>query len=231
MSRHVLGPHLTTLDAAVASAAPTLSGAQQRLAVAVYRLLAHGTPVEISAAAAAAGMPVAAAQQMINSWSGVYQDASERVIGFWGLAIAETPHHLRIGAADVYAWCAWDPMFLALIVGPMNASTQDPVTSETISYEIDVEGVVSNLSHPGSAISFLRPDEPWKEDIIDTFCNYVLQFASASSAAQWVAQHAGTFVISFDDGLELARRHARRVLGPALAAGAVSSVSWQSGIE
>ena len=224
MSLHVLGPDLDTLDAAIASAAPTLSGAEQRLAVAVYRLIASGSPVEISAAAAAAGMPVVAAQRMINSWSGVYQDESERVIGFWGLAIAETPHSLRIGGADAYAWCAWDPMFLALIVGPINVSTQDPVTAETISYEIDVEGVVSNLSHARSAMSFLRPNEPWKENIIETFCNYVLQFASESSAAQWVAQHTDTFVIGFDDGLELARRHAMRVLGPALDAGAVRGV-------
>jgi hypothetical protein len=42
------------------------------------------------------------------------------------------------------------------------------------------------------------------------------QFSSASSAAGWQAAIPATFVIRFDDGLQLARRHTARVRGAAV---------------
>ena len=62
-------------------------------------------------------------------------------------------------------------------------------------------------------LSFLRPDRPWDDDVLATFCHYVLHFTSAATAAQWTTAHPGTLVISLGGAAELARRHAGRVFG------------------
>ena len=51
---------------------------------------------------------------------------------------------------------------------------------------------------------------------MESFCNYVLLFGSMKSAGDWTQAQPGTFVISLDEGLELARRHTARILGAAL---------------
>jgi hypothetical protein len=66
-------------------------------------------------------------------------------------------------------------------------------------------------------LSFLRPDQPWDNDVMTTFCHYVLHFTSPATAAQWTAARPGTFVISLAEAAELARRHVARFFAAALA--------------
>jgi hypothetical protein len=85
---------LDEIDAAAAKVAPGLTLDEQRLAVAVYRLLAHGQPVTVDTAAATAGIPSAQAEQTIRSWAAVFRDDRNQIIGFWGLALERMPHRL-----------------------------------------------------------------------------------------------------------------------------------------
>lgn len=48
----------------------------------------------------------------------------------------------------MHTWCAWDPMFLAPIVGDAEVETHDPVTGETIRYRVGDDGI-HDLSHHG----------------------------------------------------------------------------------
>src|SRR5680860_1113962 len=210
-------PSFDDIDAALATAAPDLSGDEQRLAVATYRLLATGSPVMIEAAADATGFPIDTAAETLRSWPGVFRDGEDRIIGFWGLALPEMTHRVRLGDVDLYAWCAWDPLFLALIVGDLEVRTDDPISRDTVSYRSAAEGTVSELSHPDGVLSFLRPNEPWDDDVMDTFCHYVLHFTDPTSAGEWTSRHPGTFTIRLDDGVALARRHVARTFGHALA--------------
>lgn len=41
---------------------------------------------------------------------------SGRIIGFLGLSLTETPHRLEVGDATLYAWCAWDALFLSRLI-------------------------------------------------------------------------------------------------------------------
>src|SRR5205807_2642573 len=113
---------LDDIDTGLAEAEPKLTVKEQRLAVAIYRLLATGQPVAVKAAAAATGLPAAEIQDVLSTWPSVYLDDDNRVIGFWGLALHAMPHRLRIAGADLFAWCAWDPLFLALIVGTLDVT-------------------------------------------------------------------------------------------------------------
>jgi len=180
---------LDAIDAALAAAGPSPDPDEQRLAAAVLRLLSAGEPVSVPA---------------------VFWDGHDQVTGFWGLALAEMPHRVRYAGRDLYAWCAWDPLFLARVIGDLQVATADPVTGEAITYRIGVDGVVTGASHPDAVLSFLHPGQPWDGAVITAFCHYVWHFTGPATARQWTAAHPGTFVISLGDAAELARRHAAR---------------------
>ena len=201
------------IDAALAAATPRLDEGGRHLATAVLRLLAAGDPVSVPAAAAAAGLPARRAGELLRSWPGVFWDDRGQVTGFWGLALAPMPHRIRHAGTDLHAWCAFDPLFLARVIGGLQVTTADPVTGEAIAYHIGGDGTVSGASHPHAVLSFLRPSQPWDDDVMTTFCHHVWHFTSPATARRWTAAHAGTFVLSLDDAAELARRHAARAFG------------------
>ena len=204
---------LDAIDAALAAATPSLDEDGQRLAAAVLRLLSAGEPASIPAAAAAAGMPASQAEAALRSWPAVFWDDHDQITGFWGLALATMPHRIRHAGTDLGAWCAWDPLFLARVTGDLDIATTDPVTGEVITYRIARDGTITGASHPDAVLSFLRPGQPWDDDVITTFCHYVLHFTGPATAQRWTAAHPGTFVISPGDAGELARRHAARAFG------------------
>lgn len=62
---------------------------------------------------------LAGAAETLRSWSRVFRDDGGGIVAFGGLALSETPHRIRMGDVDLHAWCAWDPLFSALIVGDL----------------------------------------------------------------------------------------------------------------
>ncbi len=206
---------LADLDRALAVAAPQLDNTAQQVAIATYRALATGQPVPPHEIAARAGVEPATVEALLNAWGAVFRDPTGCIVGFWGLAIGEMPHRLLVGDSSAYAWCAWDPLFLALLIGPLTVATHDPETGDEITYRVDADGAVHDLSHPDSVISFLRPEREWDDDIMATFCHHVLHFAGPESAAKWTARHDGTIVLALDDAVDLARRHVIRTFGEA----------------
>jgi alkylmercury lyase len=213
------GVSVDAIDAALAAATPALGEDGQRLAVAVFRLLAAGHPVGIPAAAEAAALPAPSAASIVRSWPAVFWDDHDQVVGFGGLTAAEMPpHRIQHAGTGLSAWCAFDPLYLARIIGDLQVTTADPVTGEAITYHIGADGAITGASHPDGVLSFLRPDKPWGDDVQTTFCHYVHHFTSRSTAAQWTATHPGTFVISLDAAKELARRHTARTFGTAASA-------------
>jgi len=66
-------------------------------------------------------------------------------------------------------------------------------------------------------LSFLRPGQPWDDDVITSFCHYIRHFTRPATAERWIAAHPGTVVISPGADAELARRHAARAFGAASA--------------
>ena len=74
----------TTLDAladALAAALGELDPAGQRLAIALYRLLAAGRPVATADLAASTGLPEPAVAEALGSWPAVFTDGQSRVTG------------------------------------------------------------------------------------------------------------------------------------------------------
>ncbi len=96
----------------IAGAMPDLNATEQRVAVAVYRLLAAGAPVSPAMVAQRIDLSPDHVGQMLKEWPGVFYDKQERVLGFWGLSLGEMPHRFRVEGKQLYTWCAWDSLFI-----------------------------------------------------------------------------------------------------------------------
>ena len=105
-------PDVKALAERVASAFPTLDANGRRLSLELYHELARGAPVSPSALADRTEAVI----RQLRDWPGVYYDSEQRVIGFWGLTIAPMPHRLRVNRRELYAWCAWDTLFLPALL-------------------------------------------------------------------------------------------------------------------
>jgi alkylmercury lyase len=200
----------------LAAARPSLSPRDQRLALSLYRLLAEGEPVTRERLAQRAGVGKEEVVRLLEEEPGVYFDDEGRVVGFWGLALGEMPHQLTIGDRRLYAWCAWDTLFLPELLGATAKVTSTcPTTGEAVTLVSAPDGP-REISPAGAVLSFLRRDTPFDGDSIKSFCHFVHLFASPEPATRWTVRHPGTFVLSIDEGVAIARAVNRASFAAAL---------------
>lgn len=128
------------------------------------------------------------------------------MIGFVSLSIRPMPHRLTVAGRTLYAWCAFDTLFLPeLLCEPAEVQSQCPTTGEQIA--LVVEGTdVTSLQPADAVLSYLHREEPLDQPVINTFCHYIHFFANSAAAADWNARHDGTFTVSVADGSEIAGR-------------------------
>jgi alkylmercury lyase len=198
---------LESLATAISKAAPDFDVEQQRIALDVYRRLAEGSPVPASEVAERSGVSTHRVDQLLAAWPGVHRDTDGRVVGFWGLTIhrLSPTHRLEVGGQELFAWCAWDTLFLpGILDATAHIKSSCPATAEAISLEVSPAGIV-RTSHPGAAVSFLLPDRAFDADVIQSFCHFVHFFASEEAGRVWTAEHPGTFLLSLDDAFELGK--------------------------
>ena len=110
-------PTLDQISTAVIDAFPKLSRPEQRVALALYRLLAKGHPATVEQIAKASTVSPDAVREMIGEWHGVQRSADGAVTAFWGLTLSKTKHRFRVGHRELHTWCAWDTLFLPPLLG------------------------------------------------------------------------------------------------------------------
>ena len=149
-------------------------------------------------------MPTVEVDRALVDWPGVFTDEQNRVIGFLGLSIRPTPNRLTLDGRRLYAWCAYDTLFLPELLGASaEVESWCPVTGERITITVSATEITSPRP-ADTALSYLHRDE-LDRNVISTFCRYVHFFADPAAAAAWTAKHEGTFMISLAEGSEIAR--------------------------
>ncbi len=188
---------LLELSSALLRVFPPLDESGRRIALQIYRELAQGAPV----------VPAKEAFAQLRGWPGVYFDDQERVIGFWGLSIVRMPHRLRIGEGRLYAWCAWDTLFLPWLLGTrVNVESTCRSSGEPVRLTVTPTGVES-AAPAETVVSFLLPQaEAVNANVITSFCHFVHFFRSPAAASDWLAGRPGMFQLSLADAYELGRR-------------------------
>jgi alkylmercury lyase-like protein len=79
--------YIDELAANIVGCFPALSLHEQRLSVDLYCLLADGQPVPRSALAERLGISIEKVTRTLNGWPGIFYDARQRIVGYWGLSI------------------------------------------------------------------------------------------------------------------------------------------------
>ena len=192
----------------LAAATPVLDPGQQRIALHIYHLIATtARPVTIGQVAESAGSSPGRVGESLRSWPLVLWDDMDRVVGFWGIhAEPITPTHaIEVDGTTVYAWCAWDTLFITEILGRTTQVTStDPETGEQIELTVAPDGVVS-AEPSGTVVSLLLPEDGLTDDAIQRFCHKVHFFTSPRSAEAWIDGRPGLFWVTVDEGFELGR--------------------------
>jgi alkylmercury lyase len=212
-------PQIDTSELAeqVACCTDDLDLPAQRAQLALFRLLAEAEPVEPDRLAQRAALTDSAVRALLASWHGVHYADDGRIVAFQGLSVVEAPHRLRVDGRDLYAWCAWDTLFLPELIGrPAEIESTCPTTGQTVSLRVGSAGP-SEISPPAAALSFILPGASFGEDTIGSFCRFVHFFASPQAGEAWTRRHPGTFVISIEQGFEIGHQTTAAQLGAALA--------------
>jgi alkylmercury lyase len=199
-------PDRTEIAERLACCAEELDASEQQAALALFRMLAEGAPVEQARLADRLGLDDVDLTARLSRRPGVHLDPDGRIVAFEGLSVVETAHRLQVDGRTLYAWCAWDTLFLPELIGrPASVESTCPATGEPITLRVEPEGP-RDVAPATAVLSFLLPDGGLGGDTIATFCNFIHFFSDPEAAAEWTADRPGTFVISIEDGFEVGRR-------------------------
>jgi alkylmercury lyase len=201
------GADFETLTAHLLSVFPTLDETGQRLALTLYRELSQGNAVSTHALAGKLQLPEGDVIATLRGWPGVYYDDSRSIIGFWGLTITPMPHRLRTNGRALYAWCAWDTLFLPeLIANRIDVESACRVSGQPVRLTATPNGV-ERADPPELVLSFLLPEaEAMNANVITSFCHHVHFFRSSQTALPWLAEQPDAFLLSLADAYQLGRR-------------------------
>ena len=199
---------------ALSGAFPPLDATDQRIAIAIYRLLARGHAASAAEAAAAVNVTPTEVTKRMDVWRALFRDDEGRVVGFWGLTVNEMPpHELLANDVKLWAWCAWDTLFLPARLGAIvQVRSVCPVTRKTVGLQITPDRIESVVPD-GVVVSFLNPDQRFDGDVITSFCHFIHFFASPQAGQHWIEHHPGTFLLSLSEAFELAQLSNKTLLG------------------
>jgi alkylmercury lyase len=194
---------LKELGHQVAGARPSMDPTAQRVAVALYRLLASGTPVTAPMIAEQLGLGVDRVAAILEPWPGVFCDDQKQIVAFGGLAITETPHRFTLQGRKLYTWCAWDSLFIPGILGLVaDVESNCPTTGNVVSLTVRADGV-TNVQPATTVVSFLKPKRSFDANVVGSFCQYVRFFSSETAGQVWTAKHPDMFLLSVEQAFDV----------------------------
>ena len=182
--------------------------AAQRVQLALYRLIAAGLPVDRDGLALAVGRdPVEVAEILAAiPASNFLYDSGGQIVGFRGLGQVPTRHHLGFAGKRLFAWCAFDCLFLAeLLGGAIEVASACPASGAEIRLTVTPEGVAA-AGPEATVLSFVTPAPAgMRAELRQVFCAKIHFFAGPDAAEAWRANHPDASILTLDQGFELAR--------------------------
>jgi alkylmercury lyase len=195
----------------VAESFSPMSSEGQKLSLLVYRLLGEGIPVDMKRIAKMSGKTLSTILASLNGPGNdihhIEYDARQRIIGFGGLSLTPSPHRFRIGGKMLYAWCAWDTLFLPeLLQKTAHIASGCPLTGGEISLTVTPKEI--RRYFPLSAVmSFRIPTRAIIQDadIIHRFCCDIRFHANRNLAQQWISEKKDVVIFDMEEAFSLAK--------------------------
>lgn len=203
---------------------PSMTEEERRLGLEIYRQLSLGKAVPRSTLAKTLEVTAQEVDALLEHpnlrWL-TYADTDGRITDFGGLTVREMPHRFTVDGRTLYTWCAWDSLFIPVILGQTaEVESQAPGGSARVRLRV-TPGGVTRVEPRSAVMSFLLPTaQTFQGDAlkaIATLCHYIFFFAERETALAWTAHHPDTLVISVSDAFELGRRMVAARWHPALA--------------
>lgn len=192
------------LDALAEQLAPTFPGrSDAAVARPLLAALGLGRPVSVPQLARAAGLAEAVVRDRLSRWSNVEYDHHGSVIAFAGLSLKPTAHSLNVRGRELFAWCAWDTLFLpSLLDAPAAIRSTCRETGAPVELRADAAGVRD--ARPSELwVTFPDPGTATTTDIVTSFCCHVHFIAGTAAAASWEQAHHGGLVLDVENAYKL----------------------------
>lgn len=177
-----------------------------RVTVKTIQLLSEGRPLSAKRLAEVWDMSqdqVRVILEQASSTGKAQLDGEGNLVG-GVLSLVPTTHKVRLNDNDLYAWCAYDAIYIPGVIG-MKAQIEstDPVNGETIRMTITPHGV-NDLNPEGSVVSVVSPDVGGVGPDSPR-CSQMLFFTSRESAGTWLKDHPGVEILTVGEVFEIAQ--------------------------
>ncbi len=180
-----------------------------RAFVILLRELAQGHPVAPATLARALGATEDCVESLLADVMNIERDGNGHIIGY-GLTQRETVHGFRVGSRQLYTWCAFDTLFLPILIDQSaQVVSHCPATGARISLTV-MPDAVCDITPAAAAVSLIRPQET--SDIRQAFCCHVHFFASQTAGAGWASAHPGVEIVAIEEAFAAGRDRARTLL-------------------
>jgi len=188
------------------AAFPKMDHTEQVLARTVYQQLSLGEPLHQEHLAELLEQAPDTVREKLKKWGSVFYNEANDIIGFLGITVNETPHHMLMNEKKCYAWCAWDTLFIPELIGATVQITSVCATTN----EIIILTVSPQSIHPTQTdiwVSFLLPDKKSvQENVSTSFCHFVHFFNSKEAGETWTNQHNNIFLLSLNEAFEVGKK-------------------------
>jgi alkylmercury lyase len=180
-----------------------------RVTVQTIQALAEGQPVSAERLAEIWEFPVEQVQTVLaqaKTRGQVEIDDEGNVIGAV-LSLVPTHHRVQVNGNDLYAWCAYDAIYVPGVLGQAaRVESRDPISGAAISMTITPDGVTDVLpqgalvSVVGADVNAAGPAGPESQK-----CSQMLFFASRNTAETWIKDHPGVTILPVEVVYQMAR--------------------------
>jgi len=184
-----------------------MSRQEQQISASIYFLMLRGAPLPVKHVAASLNLLPKVVNQFLKRWGGIHYNDAGSITGCWGLSLSETKHRFEVDGHGLYTWCAWDALFIPGIISKTAiVASVCPVTGNPIRLTVSPDAV-EFVNPAGTVVSFIEPEAAdMQQSIVKSFCHYVNFFSSESAGDHWVSENPGTFLLTMNEALALARR-------------------------
>jgi len=198
---------------------PLLKPHESQFLIQVSQLVAEGQPVsfeQIQEIAKNIQMTSEEATTFAKQMGEVNREGN--IVGWMGLSQQDHPHKFQINTHKMATWCAWDTLFLPLILRrTARVESTCPSTKELVHLTIRPDKVES-FEPREAVISIVIPKigkmgPESVEEIWMTFCHQVHFFISPAAASSWLSgKHIEASILSVDEGYQLGKLAFKEIL-------------------
>ena len=172
---------------------------------AAYQVVLDGDDATVHTIAERAGISSATAGAIMAKRPGIARwSVNGHLRGYLGLSLEPSPHSVDIAGNQRWVWCAWDALFIPIILDTtLSLTSVCPISGGPISIRVSPLGVLD--PKPATMVmSFIGSVGPAGNGV-GACCPFIHFLQSEEAGRRWQASHPTGCVLSLGQAFELAK--------------------------